>query len=416
MVDSRTATQRLEEGVAHHRAGELPAAIAAYRQVVTALPGDPSGHYLLGLALHQRGDHADAAVCWIRTLRIQPDQEEAYTGLLQLMLNPVDLDERIQRAARPVLARPPARLQRVQIEVTTWCNLKCAHCLRTIDLAEGTWVNRHLSRADFARIVSHLPPSNVICLQGVGESTMHPEILEIVAHAKASGKFKHITLNTNALARKADFYKELRDAGLTHLSVSVDSFDPAVAEACRAGTDVVKLRERLMQIAEVWEEEITVSIVLSRRNLEDVELTLSSLNEMGRFEVEIQPMIVYDAALADVGNQPYALDTVDQERVRTMAAGFGTRYPNLRIGLGGPLSPDFGAGVRCNRPFYSPYVTVDGYLTPCCTIEDPAVLGHTSVLNQSLAEAWRNPVVADWATHYAVASPSVCEGCCFHVA
>ncbi|MBN8896907.1 MAG: radical SAM protein, partial [Rhodospirillales bacterium] len=168
-------------------------------------------------------------------------------------------------SASPLFAAP-ARLRRLQIEVTTGCNLRCAGCQRTLGLQAGTWRNAHMPRSRFAAIVANAPPAESIILQGIGEPTLHPDLATLVATAHESGKFRVISFNTNALLRDTAAYAALRDAGLRHLSISVDSLDPATAEALRAGTDVARLRAAIAELTALFRGAVTLSIVLSRRN------------------------------------------------------------------------------------------------------------------------------------------------------
>ena len=54
------AQSRLEQARAHHRRGELGAAIAIYREIVQAQPAQAAVWHLKGMAEHQAGDLAAA--------------------------------------------------------------------------------------------------------------------------------------------------------------------------------------------------------------------------------------------------------------------------------------------------------------------------------------------------------------------
>ena len=125
---------------------------------------------------------------------------------------------------------PPQRLTRLQIEITTGCNLHCAGCQRTAAMADHAWRNGHMPADRFAAILANAPPADALVLQGIGEPTLHPDLPHFVALARACGKFPAISFNTNALVRDLEYYRGLRGRGLNHLSVSVDSLDPVVAE------------------------------------------------------------------------------------------------------------------------------------------------------------------------------------------
>src|SRR5215212_8931637 len=64
-MDERALVQLLEAGVAHHRAGELPQAEAAYRQVLAANPRNADALHLLGVIATDTG-HAPVGAQLIR--------------------------------------------------------------------------------------------------------------------------------------------------------------------------------------------------------------------------------------------------------------------------------------------------------------------------------------------------------------
>ena len=78
---------------------------------------------------------------------------------------------------REDLFKVPERLRRLQIEVTTLCNLFCQECSRTVGVQAGTWTDKHLSLENFQKLIENSPPAEVLVLQGVGEPTLNPELL-----------------------------------------------------------------------------------------------------------------------------------------------------------------------------------------------------------------------------------------------
>src|SRR5258708_6403908 len=113
----------------------------------------------------------------------------------------------------------PNRLRRLQIEITTGCNLRCGGCQRTIGMEAGTWRNAHIKMDRYAAVLRHAPPAEAIILQGIGEPTLHPKLRRMIGMARETGKFGIVSFNTNALARELDYYDELKAAGLGHVSV-----------------------------------------------------------------------------------------------------------------------------------------------------------------------------------------------------
>src|SRR3546814_851148 len=130
----------------------------------------------------------------------------------------------------------PSAIHKLTIEITTLCNLKCAGCPRTMGIANDTWIDQHMDLTRFSRILEGWPVTEFVTLHGIGEPTLHPQFVELVAMARQSGKFKRMKVTSNGITRSADYYAEAVAAGLNEFWISVDSFDPVIAERMRSGT------------------------------------------------------------------------------------------------------------------------------------------------------------------------------------
>ncbi len=299
----------------------------------------------------------------------------------------------------------PQRLRRLQIEITTGCNLRCVGCQRTIGMAAGTWRNAHMPVQRFAAVIANAPPADAIVLQGIGEPTLHPKLPDLIAAARASGKFGVISFNTNALAREIDYYRHLRQIGLNHISVSVDSLDPTTAEALRGGTDAAELRAAIPALLELFSG-LTLSIVLSRRNIAELPGLITALHGLGARVIEIQPLVSYASS-----TEAMALDRSELRSAAATIAAMRQRLPDLTLLPAAALTPD---GNRCRRPFRAAYVTVGGFLTPCCLTNDPDLFGRVNLADVSFQQAWHSPGVRRFLESYFDAEPEICRGCAFN--
>ncbi len=337
----------------------------------------------------------------------------------------------------------PAKDRIFQVEVTTQCNLKCAACHRTQEIEAGRWNNRHIAADVFRALVANARPSDAIMMEGIGEPTLHPDLPELISIAHDSGKFPTIMFYSNGLVRGMDYYTDLRRRGHNLLVVSVDSLNQGVADQCRFGTDVEKLKERLPQFYRLYQGKFKVSIVLSKKNLFDVFDTLKFLNGIGPMIVHIQGVIATRADLID-GFLP------DEETLiaflRTLSL-MKKLYPNLHIGLSGELmtiaanydaaqraatpvavsqdnalpaeippplpaaQPAASARPRCDKPYQDRYVTVDGYMTPCCVIVDSDEWGRTQLDQPLEALLATNSVIVQWFKTYESSGIRHCDTC-----
>ena len=297
-----------------------------------------------------------------------------------------------------------APLEMVVVEVTTWCNLKCPGCTRTIGEVNGTWQNKHMALDAFQRVVDNLPASRQIVLHGVGEPTLNPDYLDFIRYARKSGKFEGIVCITNALARDLDYYKAMIAAGMNSFTVSVDSLTQDIADLTRTGTPVEKLRRRLREFSEHGLN-FSVSVVASRLNLQDIPLTLQALDALGVYTVHIQPYIEFDDApnalsLAEIQDLIQVVDAL-QPQLRVTRV----HCPMLR-GMG-----DTTARPTCSSPWREPAVTVDGYPTPCCVklVADP--LGQMDLKQHSFDTLQSSPAFGHFLNDYCDNSPDFCIGC-----
>jgi len=301
----------------------------------------------------------------------------------------------------------PARLHRLQIEITTGCNLRCAGCQRTLGMAAGTWRNAHMPLSRFAAVLANAPPADAIILQGIGEPTLHPDLPTLVVAAQQSRKFRAISFNTNGLVREPEYYRALRDAGLNHISVSVDSLDPATAGLVRAGTDCGRLAETFPALLALWPA-ATLSIVLSRHNAAELPALLRQLYDVGARYIEVQPLISYGPAV-----QPLCLTEAELTIARRQVAEASRALPGLQMLPAAALTPN---GTRCRRPLHAAYVTVDGFMTPCCTTNDASLFGHANLADASFAALRHCEGVAAWMHTYIDREPAICSGCAFNPA
>jgi tetratricopeptide (TPR) repeat protein len=69
----QTPDELFQAGMAHHRAGRLSEAVAAYDALLQADPGHADGYHLLGLAAYQLGQYEQAHVLIRHALDLRPD-------------------------------------------------------------------------------------------------------------------------------------------------------------------------------------------------------------------------------------------------------------------------------------------------------------------------------------------------------
>lgn len=125
--------------------------------------------------------------------------------------------------------------RRLTLELTNACNLRCAMCPSRLrpELAKGL-MEPSLFRRIVDQAAEHRPVALVPFFRG--EPLMHPQVLELLDHAKRRG-LGPVQLVTNGLLLDEGLARGLLDLGLDFISFSLDSVRPEEYAQIRQGGD-----------------------------------------------------------------------------------------------------------------------------------------------------------------------------------
>ena len=102
---------------------------------------------------------------------------------------------------------------------TRRCNLACSYCNEYDDFSKAVPVDIMKQRLDhLARL-----GTSIITFSG-GEPLLHPDLDELIAHARRNGALA--CMITNGYLLVPDRVKRLNDAGLDHMQISIDNVMP----------------------------------------------------------------------------------------------------------------------------------------------------------------------------------------------
>ncbi|MCP8309745.1 MAG: radical SAM protein [archaeon] len=106
--------------------------------------------------------------------------------------------------------------------VTRACNLKCKHCYENA----GKPDKNELNTEEAIRVIDILVDAEVVILAfSGGEPTVRPDILKLIKHASMRGMYVAMATNGIFLA-SIDRVRELKNAGLRFVQISLDGIDP----------------------------------------------------------------------------------------------------------------------------------------------------------------------------------------------
>jgi len=322
-----------------------------------------------------------------------------------------------------IIDRPPVCLY---LEVTNRCNLLCTTCPRTFEALEPP---TDMSWELFTRIVDQVPDLGRAVLHGVGEPMMVRELPRMIRYLHGRGA--HVLFNTNGTLLDERRGRELIEAGLDELRVSLDAAEPRAFRLVR-GVDAFERIVAQVKAFTALQREIHADLPRVSLWLTGLKETLAQLprfvelaHELGVGEVYLQRLVYFQGGqgLARPESALFeSLDVAEQrilERAEEVARALGVTFcasgavePELSVKRAGGDRP----WSLCRRPWTLMYFTATGRALPCC-IAPFSLRGYESftlgdATQQTLREIWNGARYQEF--RRALASdrpPDACSSC-----
>lgn len=252
----------------------------------------------------------------------------------------------------------------VALETSSYCNARCVMCAYPAMKRKKGFMPWEL----FARAVDECVEHKVetLYLSGFGEPLTDKNLAAKVAYAHSRGLRTSIVTNASLLERRRA--RELVDAGLDEVNISIDGFTPEVYNPIRIGLDFGQVSENIHALVE------------SRRN------------HLPRVTLE---MVVIGANKSEI---PLA-----RSRWGGVVDSLVVRQPQDWMGgvelSGGVYTPHRGRSRKgwppCIYPFTQLSVYWDGTVPVCCLDYDAE--GKVGTLgSQSLAQIWQGRILNEY--------------------
>lgn len=290
-------------------------------------------------------------------------------------------------------------LQKLYIEPTTACNLRCRTCIRNI------WDDpiRHMRMTTFDRIVQSLdalPELKRVVFTSFGEPFTHPRLLDMIRAMR--DRDLAVTVGTNGLLLNEHIAEELVRLGVDRVMVSIDGGSPETFAGVR-GALLSEVLAHLRLLNEVKQRlhslypAIGIEFVALKRNVGELDDLVKMAAQMNVSRLLVSNVLPYTRELCDevlYGHEPAPPFKASGWAVKLDAwVSWATQeVPRMH----------WGAERRCR--FVQDHAAVvgwDGGVTPCYALShnysyyaidgfkkrvSRYILGN--VKDQSLAELW----------------------------
>jgi len=275
----------------------------------------------------------------------------------------------------------------IQLEPTTKCNLSCIMCTR--HTLNPKRLNKDLTLENFKKIVKQIPTLKKIKLQGMGEPFLNPELHNILEFGHKHGiKFTTIT-NGTVLDRNIELIKYFDE-----IAVSLDTTDKEQYKNIRKGGELEKVLSNIKKAILFKKEnnlntKIRINAVITHLNVDEIPKLIQlaiklGLDSVGFVEVENWKTPVendYEKELE------FVLKARERSKeIKSLIEFYRKNFTNIQI----RFLPSDKRKKACFWPFYSCFITVDGFVTPCCIRMNPDVINFGNVFEKNFKEIWNS--------------------------
>jgi len=283
----------------------------------------------------------------------------------------------------------------VLIELTTRCNLRCQWCNQNDPEWQKVYGHKDFDLAKFEKVVSELEGSKVLLLYNIGEPLLFKRIYEAIRIARRFIPEVRITTNATLLTTRAG--RELEDAGLTQLNVSIDSPDAELMERIRTGVCMKTVEENLLNFCNTTSIPVHIWTVISDANLD----SLHRLPDWAARFPSVKSIVFQLQNGVETGESIGLPPVQSEQRFRELQKAVNARCDALGISSNISSLPYYLPGFHkreakgiCKAPFTQLVsINVDGHLSPCCSY---ATMNLGNVVENGFKATWNGEQMRAW--------------------
>src|SRR5215216_2862811 len=203
---------------------------------------------------------------------------------------------------------PPPRPYTLVAELSYRCPLRCPYCSNPVDIGADRY-RAELEGEHWMRVFHEARALGVLQLALTGgEPMLRGDLDELVAAGRAAGLYS--TLVTGATLFTRERAERLKEAGLDHVQVSIQSPDPEENDRI-AGNRSFEKKIAAARVAKELDFPLTINCVLHRQNLDRIEEMLDLALDLEAQRLELANTQYYGWAVA---NQDALLPSWEQLR------------------------------------------------------------------------------------------------------
>lgn len=305
----------------------------------------------------------------------------------------------------------------IETEVTNRCNMRCIHCTRTNHFLTGEKPLDigFLSLENYIRILDQFKYLDCVTLQGLGEPFLNPEIFDIIRYSKDRNLSVAITTNVSLLNEEVS--KKLIKSGINtkdNLTLSIDSFNTDSFEKMRPPIKLKKIIRNLETCTQICRDKVNISLhlVVANENIDSLENYIRLADSFG-----IKQISFSDQNLDMAGEKKDTLQISNSTKLRETISRIISITTEKDVAFSYyKLDSNTWTQKETKHPCWFlwsyPYITWDGYVTPCCARPYPKEFNFGNVFETDFRKIWNSKKYRDFRKSFkSTAIPEICIGC-----
>lgn len=279
----------------------------------------------------------------------------------------------------------------IEVETTTYCNLKCVMCEHTYWKEK----NQRMNYKQFRYILDQFPKLSWIGMTGIGSSFLNPDYIKMVMLVKKRNIYLEIYDHFDLLDEKIS--RQLIEAGVDRVIVSMDAATRKTYEKIRINANFERVIKNIRTLYVLKKKmkahypEITYHFIISKLNIGEILPYIDLVKELSSGE---NTSIYFTSILHPFEEiKEIAVQVPDSlvERAEEKAKKLG-----IKIAWNRSVPREKEPITKCNE-WIMPFIFVDGTVVPCCAgleanrrdYQRKTSMGN--IFKPPFSEIWNNP-------------------------
>jgi len=331
-------------------------------------------------------------------LIINSIKDSGLIGFLNLIKYQIDL----KLKKNTIFASPIS----IQIEPTVRCNLSCEMCEHSFHKMN----KNDLSIDQLKYILKEFPFLKNITLQGLGEPLLNKDLFSMIEEVKKRNI--RIGITTNATLLTDEIGQKLIDSKIDWIYISLDAASKELYEKIRRGAEFERVINNVINFLKNKKDRLPETnfwTLLMKENINKIPGVVKFAKELGIKKVVLQN--IHNWGHESFKEKIKSKEVNSEEKISELIKNIKEVKGDVKVEINTNTKEN--VNLKCDWPWRSLYLTVDGFITPCCMQgADPDIINFGNIFKTPVKQILNNQEYRNFRNKLKSSEiPKVCLGC-----